>query len=55
MTRYSIDPREKRYVKGNRFLLFTRNLLDKYGEKVLDTATKTTLDSAKISSKKGSS
>ena len=32
MTRYSIEPKSKKYVKGNTFLLFVRNLSDKYGK-----------------------
>ena len=33
MTRYSIDPKRRIYVKGYGFLSFKRNLSDKYGEK----------------------
>ena len=29
--RYSIEPRERRYVKGYGFLFFARNFNDKYG------------------------
>ena len=52
MTRYSVQPRTRKYVKGHGFLSFVRNLSDKYGEKILDTATKTELDVAKTASKK---
>ena len=38
--RYSIEPRERRYVKGYRFLSFARNFNDKYG-KSLRNASKT--------------
>ena len=31
MTRYSIEPRTRKYVKGHGFLSFTRNLSNKYG------------------------
>ena len=31
MTRYSIEPRMKKYVKGYGFLSFTRNLSNEYG------------------------
>ena len=43
---------KKKYVKGYGFLTFARNLSNKYGKKLLDTATKTGLDAAKTSSKK---
>ena len=52
ITRYSIHPKTKKYIKGCRFLLFVRNLFDKYGEKVLNTATKTRLEVLKTASKK---
>ena len=48
----SIEPRARKYVKGYGFLLFARNLCNKYGKKLLDTATKTQLDAAKTASKK---
>ena len=38
--RYSIEPRERRYVKGYVFLYFARNFNDKYG-KSLKHASKT--------------
>ena len=38
--RYSIEPRERRYVKGHGFLSFARNFNDKYG-KSLTNASKT--------------
>ena len=38
--RYSIEPRERRYVKGYGFLSFARNFDDKYG-KSLRNASKT--------------
>ena len=38
--RYSIEPRERRYVKGYGFLSFARNFNDKYG-KSLRNASKT--------------
>ena len=39
--RYSIEPREKRYVKGYGFMSFARNFGNKYGKKLMNTATKT--------------
>ena len=42
--RHSIEPRERRYVKGYGFLSFAknigRNLSNKYGQKLVDTAKK---------------
>ena len=51
MKRYSVKPRTRRYVKGYGFLSFARNLFNKYGKKLLDTAKKTGLDAAKNASK----
>ena len=39
--RYSIEPRERRYVKGYGFLSFARNFGNKYGKKLMNTAIKT--------------
>ena len=43
-TRYSIEPRDRIYVKAYGFLSFTKNmgksLCNKYGQKVLDSAKK---------------
>ena len=39
--RYSIEPRERRYVKGYGFLSFARNFANKYGKYVMNTAIKT--------------
>ena len=42
--RYSIEPRERRYVKGYGFLSFARNFNDKYGKSLRnasETFTKT--------------
>ena len=52
MTRYSIEPRTRKYVKGYWFLSFLRNLSNKYGKKLLDTATTIGLDALKATSKK---
>ena len=54
--RYSIEPRDKIYVKGYRFLSFaknmSKNLSNKYGQKLLDTAKKSTTDEMKTASKR---
>ena len=39
--RYSIEPRERGYIKGYGFLSFARNLGNKYGKKLMNTAIKT--------------
>ena len=39
--RYSIKPRERRYVKGYGFLSFARNFGNKYGKILMNTAIKT--------------
>ena len=53
--RYSTEPRFRRYVKGYGFLSFAKNSGNKYGKKLMDTATKTGLHAAKMASKKSSS
>ena len=50
--RYSTEPRFRKYVKGYDFLSFARKCGDKYGKKLMDTATKTGIDPAKTASKR---
>ena len=54
--RYSIEPRDRIYVKGYRFLYFAKNigknLSNKYSQKLFDTAKKSTNDTIKIASKR---
>ena len=50
--RYSTEPRFRKYVKGYGFLSFARNFGNKYGKKLMDTATKIGMDAAKIASKR---
>ena len=38
---YSIEPRERRYIKGYGFLSFARNFGNKYGKKLMNTTIKT--------------
>ena len=49
--RYSIEPRDRIYVKGYGFLSFAKNmgksLSNKYGQKLLDSAKKSTADAIK--------
>ena len=49
--RYSIEPRERRYIKGYGFLSFARSFGNKYGKKLTDTAIKTGKDFATIAGK----
>ena len=42
---YSIEPRERRYVKGYGFMSFARNFNDKYGKSLRD-ASKTFANTA---------
>ena len=54
--RYSIEPRDRIYVKKYGFLSFTKNmgksLSNKYGQKRLDSAKKSTTDVIKTASKR---
>ena len=46
--RYSAEPRFRKYC----FLSFARKFGDKYGKKLIDTATKTGIDAANTASKR---
>ena len=50
--RYSAEPKFRKYVQGYGFLSFARKLGDRYGKKLIDTATKTGIDAAKTASKR---
>ena len=50
--KYSTEPRLRKYVKGYEFLSFTRKFGDKYGKKLMNTTTKTGIDTAKNASKR---
>ena len=54
--RYSIEPRDRIYVKGYGFLSFAKNmgknLSNKYGQKLLDSAKKLTTDAIKTASER---
>ena len=39
--RYSMEPRERRYIKEYGFLSFAKNFGNKYGKKLMNTAIKT--------------
>ena len=60
---YSIEPRERRYVKGYGFLSFARNIgmhaakaaknmSNKYSQKLVDTAKKSATDAIRTASKR---
>ena len=53
--RYSIEPIDRIYVKGYGFLSFAKTigkkLSNKYGQKLLDSAEKSTTDAIKTASK----
>ena len=48
MTRYSIEPRTRKYVKGFEFCSFGKSLSNNYGKQLLDTASKTGIDALKV-------
>ena len=48
----SIEPKFRKYVKGYGFLSFAKKFGNKYGKKLMDTATKTGIDPAKTTSKR---
>ena len=54
--RYSIEPRDRIYVKGYGFLSFAKNmgkiLSNKYGQKLLGSAKKSTTDAIKTALKR---
>ena len=50
--RYSMEPIERRYVKGYGFLSFARNLNNKYGQKLVNSVKKSATDAFKIASKR---
>ena len=54
--RYSVEPRDRIYVKGYGFLSFARNmgkgLSNKCNQKLLDSAKKSTTDTIKAASKR---
>ena len=54
--RYSIEPRDRRYVKGYGFLYFAKNIgkniSRKYNQKLVDSAKKSATDAIKTASKR---
>ena len=54
--RYSIEPKERRYVKGYGFLSFAKsigkNLSNKHGQNLVDSAKRSATDALKTASKR---
>ena len=49
---YSIEPRERRYVKGYGFMSFARNFSDKYSKSLMDKRIDVSKKFARTASKK---
>ena len=49
---YSIEPRERRYVKGYGFMSFARNFSDKYSKSLMDKGIDLSKTFAKTAGKK---
>ena len=50
--RYSIEPRERRFVKGYGFMSFARNFNDKYSKSLMDKGINVSKTFAKTAGKK---
>ena len=50
--RYSIEPRDRIYVKGYGFMSFAKNLSNRYSHKIIDTTKKSARDSIKTASQR---
>ena len=50
--RYSIEPRERRFVKGYGFMSFARNFSDKYSKSLMDKGIDVSKTFAKTPGKK---
>ena len=49
---YSLEPRDRIYVKGYGFMFFARSMSYKYGKKLVDAAKKSATDAVKTASKR---
>ena len=49
--RYSLEPHYRRYIQGQGFMSFARNIGNKYGKKILDNNLSAGKDFAKIAGK----
>ena len=50
--RYSLEPKNRIYVKGYGFLSFARSMSNKYGKKLVDTIKKPATDAIKTAFKR---
>ena len=50
--RYSLEPRDRVYVKEHGFMSFARSMGNKYEKKLVDTAKKSPTDAIKTASKR---
>ena len=50
--RYSAEPKFRKYIKGYGFFSFAKKFGDQNGKKLMDTATKTGIDTAKTAYKR---
>ena len=50
--RYSIEPRDRIYVKEYGFMSFAKSMSNKYGKKLVDTAKKSATNAIKTASKR---
>ena len=50
--RYSIEPRDRVYIKGYGFMSFARSMSNKYGEKLVDAAKNSATDAIRTASKR---
>ena len=50
--RYSLEPKDRIYVKGYGFISFAGSMSNKYGKKPFDTAKKSAADAVKTASKR---
>ena len=49
--RYSLEPRDRIYLKGYGYMSFARSMNNKFGKKLVDTAKKSATDAIKTASK----
>ena len=50
--RYSTEPKHRKQIKRYGFLSFAKRFREKYGKKLMNTATKTGIDATKTTSKR---
>ena len=50
--KYSIEPKDRKHVERYGFLSFAKRFGNKYGKKLMNTATKPGIDAAKTTSKR---